>query len=115
MLVCAADDVDGLLGTAGTKLNGHGEVLSAGGLGDGITTLHTWEVDVAGLDDALLALGGLDDLLGEAVYGQSIRLCVHRRDVPVTGVGHGESGRAGTLLGLDDLITTELDALYESI
>jgi hypothetical protein len=115
VLVCAADDVDGLLGTAGTKLNGHREVLSAGGLGDGITTLDTWKVDVAGLDDALLTLGGLDDLLGKAVYGQLMKLCVHRRDVPVTGVGHGESGRASTLLGLDDFVTTELDALYESI
>lgn len=32
-----------------------------------------------------------------------------------SGVGHGEGGRASTLLGLDDLITTKLDALDKGI
>ena len=30
-------------------------------------------------------------------------------------VTHGESGRSGTSLGLDDLVTTELDPLDESL
>jgi hypothetical protein len=30
------------------------------------------------------------------------------RCVPVTGIGHGEGGRASTVLSLDDLVTTEL-------
>jgi hypothetical protein len=52
-----------------TKLNGDGEEVKTSGLGDGISTLNTREVDVAGLDNTLLALGGLDDLLGEAGRG----------------------------------------------
>jgi hypothetical protein len=72
LLVGAANDVDSLLGTAGTELNGYREVLSAGGLGNGVTTLDTGQVYIAGLDDALLALGGLDDLLGEAAYCRSV-------------------------------------------
>ena len=48
------------------KLDGNREELGAGGLGDSITALNTGKVDEAGLDNALLALGGLDDLLGEA-------------------------------------------------
>jgi hypothetical protein len=87
-IVGAANDINGLLGTSGlsrelailrtqagikdfvstyTKLNGDGEEVKTSGLGDGISTLNTREVDVAGLDNTLLALGGLDDLLGEAV------------------------------------------------
>ena len=89
-IVGAANDINGLLGTSGlsrelailrtqagikdfvstyTKLNGDGEEVKTSGLGDGISTLDTREVDVAGLDNTLLALGGLDDLLGEAVRG----------------------------------------------
>jgi hypothetical protein len=30
--------------------------------------------------------------------------------LPVTSVGHGESGGSSTVLGLNDLVTTELDA-----
>ena len=87
-IVGAADNVNGLLGTTGlseesamlrtqagigefastyTKLNGNREEVKTGGLGNGISALDTREVDVAGLDNTLLALGGLDDLLGEAV------------------------------------------------
>jgi hypothetical protein len=65
VVVDAADDVDGLLSTAGAKLDWNGEEVGAGGLSDGITTLDTREVDKAGLDEALLALGGPDDLVGE--------------------------------------------------
>jgi hypothetical protein len=52
-----------------TKLDGHGKELSTSGLGDGISTLDAGEVDVARLDNSLLALGRLNDFLGEAVYG----------------------------------------------
>lgn len=52
-------------------------------------------VDVCGLDNALLALSGLEQGLGEASTSHS----------------HGKGGRSGTVLGLDDLITAELHAL----
>ena len=48
------------------KLNGSREELDTSGLGDGITASHTRQVNESGLDDALLALGGLDDSLGES-------------------------------------------------
>lgn len=82
-----ADLVD-LLDTVGAELDVGGEevntlVLEERGLNEGR------------LNNALLALGGLEERLGEAG----------------TGHGHGEGGRAGAVLGLDDLVTTELDAL----
>jgi hypothetical protein len=43
-----------------TKFNGYREEVKTGGLGNSISALDTREVDVAGLDDALL---------GEAVRG----------------------------------------------
>ena len=55
-----------------TKLNGYGEEIGAGSLGDGISALYTWKVDEARLDDTLLALGGLDNLLGKAICSQSV-------------------------------------------
>ena len=86
----AAEDVGGLLGTVGlyrvcqccwyynektiestyAKLNGGGEELNTGRLGDLLTTGDTGQVDVGGLDEALLALGGLDHSLSEAMRGQ---------------------------------------------
>lgn len=81
------------------ELDGDGEEVNASLLRDLLTTGNTGEVDVGGLDKALGALGGLEELLSEAV----------------TGISHGEGGRAETLLGLDDLITTELDAVDKSI
>jgi hypothetical protein len=51
-----------------TELNGNGEEVSASGLSNSITTGNTREVNEAGFNDALLALGGLDDLLGESIY-----------------------------------------------
>lgn len=41
LVVGAADNVDGLLGTVGAKLDGHGEELKTGGLGDSISALNT--------------------------------------------------------------------------
>ena len=82
-----ANGVD-LLDTVGAKLDVGGEVLAA-------LVLEEGRVDKGGLDDVLLALGSLEERLGETG----------------TGHGHGESGRASTVLGLDDLVTTELDAV----
>jgi hypothetical protein len=67
VVVGAADNVNGLLGTAGAKLDRNGEEVGASGLSDGVTTLNTGEVDKAGLDEPLLALGGPDDLVGESM------------------------------------------------
>jgi hypothetical protein len=91
--------VEGLLGTVGAKLNGNGEEVNASLLGNGIASGNARKVDVAGLDEALFALGSPQDLLGEAE----------------TSVGHGESGRATAILGLDNLITAKLDAVDKSI
>ena len=87
MLGDLADGVD-LLDTVGAELNVGGEEVDA-------LVLEERGLDEGGLDDALLALSGLEEGLGEAG----------------TGHGHGEGGRASTVLGLDDLVTTELDAL----
>jgi hypothetical protein len=82
-----ADGVD-LLNTVGAELNVGGEVVAA-------LVLEQRRVDEGGLDDVLLALGSLEERLGETG----------------TGHGHGESGRTSTVLGLDDLVTTELDTV----
>jgi len=94
VVVGRRNDIDGLLGTLGAELDGDGEEVAAGLLLDGITALNTGEVDECGLGDAALALDGLEEVLGEAV----------------AGVGHGEGCGTGAILGLDDLITTKLDA-----
>jgi hypothetical protein len=82
-----ADGVD-LLDTVGAELDVGGEVLAA-------LVLVQRRVDKGGLDDVLLALSGLEQRLGEAG----------------TSHGHGEGGRTSTILGLDNLVTTELDAV----
>ena len=87
MLSDLADWVD-LLNTVWSELDVGGEVVNA-------LVLVERRVNVGWLDDALLALSGLEQALGETG----------------TGHGHGESGRSSTTLGLDDLVTTELDAL----
>jgi hypothetical protein len=56
-----------MVGSTYTKLDRYREEFKTSGLGDGISALNSREVDVAGLYNTLLALGGLDDLLGEAV------------------------------------------------
>ncbi len=48
------------------ELNGDGEEVAAGSLGDGVTAGNTRQVDVAGLNETLLALDGSQDLLSEA-------------------------------------------------
>ena len=82
-----ADGVN-VLDTVGAELDVRGKVLDA-------LVLVKRAVDVGWLDDALLALSGLEQALGETGAGH----------------GHGEGGGSGTALGLDDLVTTELDAL----
>jgi len=67
VLVGVLDDINGLLGTAGTELDGDGEVLAAGDLLDLVTAVDAREVDERGLDDAGFAVEGFDELLGEAV------------------------------------------------
>jgi hypothetical protein len=84
VFVGAADDIDGLFSTAGlwlcqcmiktsrkessyAKLDGNGEEVGSSDLCNGIAARHTGKIDKAGLDDALLALEGLDDLLRKAV------------------------------------------------
>lgn len=51
------------------ELNGGGEEVNTSGLGDLVTTGNTGQVDEGRLDNALLALGGLDHSLGEATRG----------------------------------------------
>lgn len=48
------------------KLDGNGKEVAASGLGNGFTTGNTRQVNVAGLNETLLALDGSQDLLGEA-------------------------------------------------
>ena len=81
-----------LLNTVGAELDLGGEEVNT-------LVLEERAVYECGLNDALLALGGLEERLGEAG----------------TGHGHGEGGRASTVLGLDDLVTTELDAVHELV
>ena len=91
VLVDLADGVN-LLNTVGAELDLGGEEVDA-------LVLVQGGVDEGGLDNTLLTLGGAEEGLGEAG----------------TSHGHGEGGGTGTVLGLDDLVTTELDAVDESI
>jgi hypothetical protein len=130
----ALQRVDGLLSTVGlckvsqfnisrhsgfsthAELNGNGEEVSAGLLGDSLTSGNTGKVDVAGLDEAGLALGGTEDLLGESVFGSAIdERDDNRSNIPETGVSHGQGGGTSTILGLDNLVTAKLDAVHEGI
>ena len=81
-----------LLDTVGAKLDAGSEEVDT-------LVLEQRGVDEGGLDDALLTLSGAQERLGEAS----------------TGHGHGEGGGASTVLSLDDLVTTELDAVDESV
>lgn len=80
-----------LLNTAWAELNLGGEEVNA-------LVLVERGVNESWLRNTLLALGSLEQRLGEAS----------------TGHGHGEGGGSGTILGLDNLVTTELDAVQES-
>jgi hypothetical protein len=99
VLVGRANGVVGLLCALGAELNRDREVVKTSLLGNGITTGNTGEVDESRLNDASLALVSLEELLGEAE----------------ASVGHGEGGGSGTVLGLDDLVTTELNTVGEGV
>lgn len=98
VLINVLQNVDKLLSTVWSKLNWDGEeVKTSGGL-DGLTA---WSggVHKGWLNDVLLASSGTENLLGEAE----------------TGVSHGEGSGTSSILSLDNLITTELNTVYESI
>ena len=59
-------------GDAYAKLDGDGEELNTRGLGNLITARYTGQVDVAGLDEVLLASSSLEHLLREAVENVSL-------------------------------------------
>lgn len=99
VLVGRANGVVGLLRALRAKLDRDGEEVEAGLLGNGITTGDTRKVDEGRLDDASLALVSLEELLGEAE----------------ASVGHGEGGGSGAVLGLDDLVATELNTVGQGI
>lgn len=54
------------------KLDGNGEEVDAGLLGNLLAAGNAGEVDVARLNKTLLALKGLEDLLGESITRQSL-------------------------------------------
>jgi hypothetical protein len=90
LLLIGGDLANGVdpLDTVGAELDVGCKVLAA-------LVLVERGVDEGGLDDVLLALGGLEQALGEAS----------------TSHGHGESSGTSTILGLHNLITTELHAV----
>lgn len=79
-----------LLNTVGAELDLGGEEVNA-------LVLVQGRVDKGGLNDTLLALGSAQQRLSHAG----------------TGHGHGQGGGTSTVLGLDDLVTTELDTVHE--
>lgn len=110
VVVGLADYIDRLLGTSGlykvsvvtglysnntyAKLDWNGEEVDAGSLRNTIATSNARKIDEAGLDDALFALNGLDNLFGE----------------PETSIGHGKCSGTGAILGLNDFVTAKLYA-----
>lgn len=81
-----------LLDTVGAELNARSEEFNA-------LVLVVRAVNKGGLNDALDALSSLEERLGETSTGES----------------HGESGRAGTILGLDNFVTAELDTVDQGV
>lgn len=61
--------------------------------------LVEWAVNEGWLDDVRLALSSSEQALGESSTSHS----------------HGEGGRTSTILGLDDLVTTKLNSVDESV
>lgn len=83
---------ENLLDTVRTKLNAGSEELDALVLVEGA-------VDEGGFNDTLDTLSGLEEGLSEAGTGES----------------HGKGGGTSAVLGLDDFVTAELDAVDEGI
>lgn len=99
------------------KLHGGGEELNTGSFSNLLATGDTGQVDESRLDDTLLAVGSLDHGLGKSATGLMTLLGTTEgrvRTRPETGKRHGQSSRSSTILGLDDLIATKLDACGES-
>ena len=91
MLSQLADRVD-LLNTIWAKLDIGGEELNT-------LILVQRAVDEGRLDNTSLALGSLQQALSKAGTGHS----------------HGQSCRACTILGLDDFVTTKLNAVDQGV
>lgn len=81
-----------LLDTVGAEFDLGGEEINA-------LVLVQWAVHEGRLHHSLFALGGLQQALRKSS----------------TSHGHGESCRTGTVLGLDHLITAELDSVDQGI
>lgn len=104
------------LGDTHAKLDGHREEIGASLLRDLLTARDAWQVDVGWLNETLGTLHSLEQLLGESYWlSEQIPSVTREFDLPVASIGHGKSGRTSTILGLDDLIATELDAVDESV
>lgn len=80
---------ENLLNTVRTQANRGGEERSSGEV----------VLNEGALNDVLLATHGSKETAGE----------------DLASVSHGQGGRTGTVLGLDDFVTTELDAVSEGI
>lgn len=78
-----------------SKFDWDGEKVDTDRLLDLGAAINTVEVDEGWFNDVLLTGSALEDSLGKSV----------------TSKGHREGGRARALLSLDNLVTTELDAL----
>lgn len=94
MLIGRTEDIDGFDGALRAQLDGHGEVVAARLLLDGVAAVDARQVHEGRLHDARLALDGLHHALCE----------------PEARVRHAQRGGAGAVLGLDDFIAAELDA-----
>ena len=92
LLLSSVDLTDGvdLLNTVGAELNAAAEELDT-------LVLVERRLNESGLNNTLLALSGAEERLGHAG----------------TSHGHGEGSGTGTVLGLDDLVTTELNTLNQ--
>lgn len=60
-----------------------------------------------------MALSNFSVNLGMLSAGSTYN--ARRLILPVTSISHGQSGRTGTILGLNNLITTELDTVDEAV
>ena len=101
------------------ELDGNREEVDTSLLGNGLTSGDTGEVDVAGLNEALLTLDGAENLLSEATFiilsTSNLRTQTLRCNIPETSISHGERGGTSTSLGLNDLITTKLNAVDQGV
>jgi len=114
VLICTAENVDGLLCTGCTKLDWDGEEIAASLLSNGITTRNTWQIDECWLDDTALALVCPKNTFGESRY---VRWWDSKQEVfrPETSVGHGKSSGTCTILCLDNLVTTKLNSIDQGV